>query len=57
MTRRARVLNGPVCGYGRGWVAQYWDAEARAWFDLGDPLPTASDAQRRANAWMRGEEW
>jgi hypothetical protein len=32
------VPTGARNGYAPGqWIAQYWDAEFRVWFDIGDP--------------------
>jgi hypothetical protein len=51
MGARTRVVpTGPSNGYGSGqWLAQYWDAGFRTWFDIGDPRDHRAAAQEMAD--------
>lgn len=40
MRRKYRAQPSEKVGYGPGlYVVQYYDTEARVWFDMGDPVP------------------
>lgn len=47
---RTRVMpTGPNNGYGPGrWLAQYFDADMKLWFDIGDPHDTEAEALKAA---------
>jgi len=55
--RRVRVIRASDAGYGpgRGWVVQVRSVDG-VWGDFGDPVPTPTEAHRKAARAEKGEQ-